>query len=679
MATDPMLDPDYKYSINKFTGNGSKTSWDLNFSGGYIRREHVKAYTEAADGQITELSFTWSGPNTIVITPPVANGLRLFVYRDTPKNGPLVDFTDGAIINEYDLDMLARQTVFATAEMVDRFADVAIQADGATVTATEALVKASAAQVDVAAATTASQAALTTAQSANTKATSAETKANSAVSTAGSANSKADQAISTANLADGKATSALSQSGTASSQSAEAKVDAAAAVATASQANARALNAETVAGQASVTASSAEGTAVQVRTEFDDLRETVEEIAGGGLSNFVKTNSENRFTEVQRFSATGKPGLEIWDSTTFDNAAIRFGPRGGVSFAEGGVWGNGSFANLKDALYKDRAGSLPSLTFTGTALQSTIVPSDTSLRITVGTRMFKMTSSGNLSVGGTFYADTNKPVWHSGNLNPASFALAGHTHSWGEIQGKPTTFPPSVHDHPQYALNSDAVLISATNLGKTGNSPLISGTREASWWGDLPNGYNVMTNLSTTSGSPLNGYGYFFKMARRDNSNGWTGLWANHSSSNRRLFVGNAQTGSEYGKWAEVWTSENLATPVQKSSDSAAGALLGITADPKLAFSPDLGSTWYNTAIQNRDSSFRDVTVSRGDGTGALFMGGGAFIFHNTAGIYEFGGNKDLQLGGTARLRYGGGRQPRITVQSNAPTAELVVGDLWAW
>lgn len=129
MATDPMLGPDYKYSINKFTGNGAQTSWNLNFSGGYIRREHVKAYTQAADGQITELSFTWSGPNTIVISPPVAMGVRLYVYRDTPKSGPLVDFTDGAIINEYDLDMLARQTVFAAAEMVDRF-DEAVEAVG---------------------------------------------------------------------------------------------------------------------------------------------------------------------------------------------------------------------------------------------------------------------------------------------------------------------------------------------------------------------------------------------------------------------------------------------------------------------------------------------------------------------------------------------------------------------
>lgn len=139
MATDPMLDPDYKYSINKFTGNGSKTSWDLNFSGGYIRREHVKAYTEAADGQITELSFTWSGPNTIVISPPVSMGVRLVVYRDTPKGGPLVDFTDGAIMNEFDLDLLARQAVFSTAEMVDRFADVEANFQGTSEAAVQAL------------------------------------------------------------------------------------------------------------------------------------------------------------------------------------------------------------------------------------------------------------------------------------------------------------------------------------------------------------------------------------------------------------------------------------------------------------------------------------------------------------------------------------------------------------
>lgn len=85
------------------------------------------------------------------------------------------------------------------------------------------------------------------------------------------------------------------------------------------------------------------------------------------LTNVVFTNVENRFTGVQRFTAVGRPGLEIWDTATYDGNAVRFGPQGGISFATAGVWQSGSFANLKDALYKDREGSLPKLTIAGAA------------------------------------------------------------------------------------------------------------------------------------------------------------------------------------------------------------------------------------------------------------------------------------------------------------------------
>lgn len=518
-------------------------------------------------------------------------------------------------------------------------------------------------------------------------------------------------------------------------------------------------------------------------------------------ADYASKSEGSTFTGVNIFKNTGSPALQILDGDEL--SGVRFGPKGGISFKDEGVWQNGSFANLKDALFSDREGLLPKLTITtgagvASGVGGALYPAIDGLHIALagGRDVVFRSDNGNMGIPGNYFANGDKPVWHSGNLNPASFAAAGHTHAWNDIQNKPTAFTtnkvvgsdPSVgtggiwindrlwiaHSNSAHyvwdssnlnpsefarkdgatltgsftwsaagsrktlvtaefigiegpwpridlvntdtghtariqshtggqlyvaspaavpmAVNSrpvllgsgssnadDAVLTSATNLGKTGGGPLITGTRDPAWWGDLPNGYNAMTNLTTANGSPVNGYGYFFKLARRDNSNGWAGLWVNHSSANRRLFVGSAQTGTEYGKWAEVWTTENLATPVQKSSDSATGALLGIAADPKLAFSPDLGTSWYNTAIQGRDSVFRDLTVSRGDGTGALHMSGGAYIFHNSSGQYEFGANKDIRMGGTARLRYGDGRQPRISVQANAPTAELQVGDLWVW
>jgi hypothetical protein len=67
----------------------------------------------------------------VSITPPVPNGHTLTIYRDTPKDLPVADFLDGAIINETNLDFIAKQSVFVSAEMVDRlnlFANEAHQA-----------------------------------------------------------------------------------------------------------------------------------------------------------------------------------------------------------------------------------------------------------------------------------------------------------------------------------------------------------------------------------------------------------------------------------------------------------------------------------------------------------------------------------------------------------------------
>lgn len=127
------------YSINRFAGDGSTTSFELNFAGGYILREHVKATTIHDDtGVEAEVSLLWLGQNTVSVTPPVAVGYTLKVYRDTPKSGPVVDFTDGAIINEPNLDTLAKQAIFVAAEVVDSFGTTATSAEDALALAIEA-------------------------------------------------------------------------------------------------------------------------------------------------------------------------------------------------------------------------------------------------------------------------------------------------------------------------------------------------------------------------------------------------------------------------------------------------------------------------------------------------------------------------------------------------------------
>ena len=134
-------------SQNWWRADGSTETWNINFAGGYIDREHVKAWVRDLDGVITPLVITpadWLGPNQIRITPAVVDGHTLAIYRSTPKTVPLVDFTDRANLSEADLDTNAKQAIFAVAEASDLITLAPIDSAGITI---EALVQATAAVI----------------------------------------------------------------------------------------------------------------------------------------------------------------------------------------------------------------------------------------------------------------------------------------------------------------------------------------------------------------------------------------------------------------------------------------------------------------------------------------------------------------------------------------------------
>lgn len=142
---DPLLDPDYRYALNRFTGDAATTTWELTFAGGFISRDHVRAYTVNEDGSLTELGFDWITDTTVDVSPPVADEQEFVFYRDTPKDEPLVDFNGGSAFTETNLDTLSKQAVFIGAETIDRFAGVEERTTAATVAAAAATVVADAA------------------------------------------------------------------------------------------------------------------------------------------------------------------------------------------------------------------------------------------------------------------------------------------------------------------------------------------------------------------------------------------------------------------------------------------------------------------------------------------------------------------------------------------------------
>lgn len=119
-----MADSGY-YSINDFPGDGSQTTFEVSFAGGYISRSHISARLfRDIDGTFTDVLFDWINAYTIRVATPVPVGYTLRMYRSTPIREPLVDYSDGALLSEINLDTANKQAIFAAAEAADAFGTV---------------------------------------------------------------------------------------------------------------------------------------------------------------------------------------------------------------------------------------------------------------------------------------------------------------------------------------------------------------------------------------------------------------------------------------------------------------------------------------------------------------------------------------------------------------------------
>ena len=127
---------------------------------------------------------------------------------------------------------------------------------------------------------------------------------------------------------------------------------------------------------------------------------------------------------------------------------------------------------------------------------------------------------------------------------------------------------PGVGSYPWLNSNfnpESRVSVAATNLGATWNVPLTKIT-SAAQFAALPTGFSSMVTPDSI-GTP-GGYGYLFKMARRDSDHGWTGLWINHTDGQadaHELYIGSALGGSELPAWTRAWTSANF-NPATKAN-----------------------------------------------------------------------------------------------------------------
>ena len=95
-----------------YTGDGSTVGYSLPFT--YIATTHIKAYI----GGIETSAFSVSGSTVTFDTAP-ANAAVIKLERVTPTDARLVDFQDGSVLTESDLDKSADQNFFVVQEQSD--------------------------------------------------------------------------------------------------------------------------------------------------------------------------------------------------------------------------------------------------------------------------------------------------------------------------------------------------------------------------------------------------------------------------------------------------------------------------------------------------------------------------------------------------------------------------------
>ena len=350
------------YATYRVPGDGVTTQFEFSFSGGYMDKSHVKAYIEdavtLARTPIEVLPTMFVGDFTLNLGVAAPVGKNMVIYRDTPKSGPLVDFTTGSRLTEANLDKVAQQSVFIGAETADATnADVVAQltttAQAVLDAADEATASAAAAQASEVSADTSEANALASANNAAASAASilgavassaanagaaaasatiATTKAAEASASASTADTRATAAAGSANAAAASATAAAGSASTATAQATAAASSATASASSATSASAsaatattQATNAGNSASAAAVSASSASASATTATTQAGvaTTQAGIATTQAGNASTSATSASTSATTATtQAGIATTQAGIATAQATSASASAV---------------------------------------------------------------------------------------------------------------------------------------------------------------------------------------------------------------------------------------------------------------------------------------------------------------------------------------------------------------------
>lgn len=95
---------------NSYVGDGSTRNFTFTFP--YLSTSHIKA--SVAGTQTT--AFTLTGASTLQFTTAPSNGAAVLIYRETPTDALLADYTAGTALRESDLEVSLKQILYVSQE-----------------------------------------------------------------------------------------------------------------------------------------------------------------------------------------------------------------------------------------------------------------------------------------------------------------------------------------------------------------------------------------------------------------------------------------------------------------------------------------------------------------------------------------------------------------------------------
>lgn len=104
------------YSYVQYTGNGTLANYTFPFQ--YLSADHIQVKVNGVAA-----IFSLLNANTVTITPTPALNSIIEIRRVTPKDNNIVNFTDGSVLLERDLDLLATFDLYIAQEAADAVED----------------------------------------------------------------------------------------------------------------------------------------------------------------------------------------------------------------------------------------------------------------------------------------------------------------------------------------------------------------------------------------------------------------------------------------------------------------------------------------------------------------------------------------------------------------------------